>query len=161
MDFRIISLPPFTAVTSGPDPSCDFSPSGVLGKFNAYFSAVKPSARDSFIPRDFLFFNQEAGALEWWYALEEGMSDGGYEKVAFDGGIYLTYFYWDHDEAANQKLYQEAKSYIEASPVFEPDERPGHYSMGHIITPPEVIAALGNGMMEAFVPVRLKKDFVR
>ena len=28
--------------------------------------------------------------------------------------------------------------------------------MGHIITPPEFIEALGNGMMEAFVPVKLK-----
>ena len=84
------------------------------------------------------------------------MPDGGYEKAAFDGGFYLTYFYWDHDEDANQKLYQQALDYIAASDAFQLDERPGHYSMGHIITPPEFIEALGNGMMEAFVPVKLK-----
>lgn len=156
MEFRVISLPPFTAVTSGPDPNFDFSPEGVLGKFNEFFSAITPSPRDSFMPRDFLFFNQEKQGLEWWYAIEDGMPDGGYETVAFDSGIYLTYFYWDHDEEANQTLYQEALQYIEHSGVFELDERPGHYSMGHIITPPEVIEALGNGMMEAFVPVKLK-----
>ncbi len=33
MEVRIISLPPFTAVTSGPDPEFDFSPTGILGKF--------------------------------------------------------------------------------------------------------------------------------
>lgn len=156
MDFRIISLPPFTAVTSGPDPDFDFSPNGVLGKFNDYFSAITPSPRDAFMPRDFLFFNKEAGGLEWWWALEEGMPDGGHEKVAFDGGIYLTYVYWDHDEETNGKLFQEALDYINSSEAFELDERPSHYAMGHIITPPEVIQALGNGMMEAFVPVKLK-----
>ncbi len=156
MDFRIISLPPFTAVTSGPDPDFDFSPNGVLGKFNDYFSAITPSPRDAFMPRDFLFFNKEAGGLEWWWALEEGMPDGGHEKVAFDGGLYLTYVYWDHDEETNSKLFQDALDYINSSEAFELDERPGHYAMGHIITPPEVIQALGNGMMEAFVPVKLK-----
>ena len=70
MDFRIISLPPFTAATSGPDPEFGFSPEGVLGKFNAYFSGITPSPRDSFMPRDFLFFNHERNGLEWWYALE-------------------------------------------------------------------------------------------
>ena len=49
MDFRIISLPPFTAATSGPSPAFDFSPEGVLGKFNAYFSSIKPSPRDSLL----------------------------------------------------------------------------------------------------------------
>ena len=156
MDFRIISRPPFTAVTSGPDPDFDFSPNGVLGKFNDYFSAITPSPRDAFMPRDFLFFNKEAGGLEWWWALEEGMPDGGHEKVAFDGGLYLTYVYWDHDEETNSKLFQDALDYINSSEAFELDERPGHYAMGHIITPPEVIQALGNGMMEAFVPVKLK-----
>ena len=156
MDFRIISLPPFTAVTSGPDPQFDFSPEGVLGRFNEFFSSIKPSPRDSFMPRDFLFFNKEAGGLEWGYAIEEGMPDGGFSKISFEGGVYLTYFYWDHDEDANQKLYQQALDYIAASDAFQLDERPGHYSMGHIITPPEFIEALGNGMMEAFVPVKLK-----
>ena len=84
------------------------------------------------------------------------MPDGGHEKVAFDGGLYLTYVYWDHDEETNGKLFQDALDYINSSEAFELDERPGHYAMGHIITPPEVIQALGNGMMEAFVPVKLK-----
>ncbi len=86
MDFRIISLPPFTAVTSGPDPDFDFSSSGVLGKFEAYFSAITPSPRDSFMPRDFMLFNEEAGGMEWWWALEEGMPDGVFEEVLFEGG---------------------------------------------------------------------------
>lgn len=157
MDFRIISIPPFTAVTSGPDPECDFSPEGVLGRFNEYFSAITPSPRDSFMPRDFLFFNPEAGALEWWYAVEDGMPDGGYAKAEFEGGYFVTYTYRDQDEDENGRLYQEALKYINDSGVLELDDRPGHYSMGHIITPPEIIEATGFALMEAFVPVRVKK----
>lgn len=157
MDFRIISLPPFTAVTSGPDPACDFSPEGVLGRFNEYFSAITPSPRDSFMPRDFLFFNPKADALEWWYAIEDGMPDGGYEKADFEGGCFVTYTYRDHDEEENGRLYQEVMRFISESDVLELDDRPGHYSMGHIITPPEIIEAQGFALMEAFVPVRVKQ----
>ncbi len=153
MDFRIISLPPFTAVTSGPDPACDFSPTGTLGKFDQFFSSITPNDSP---PRDFLFFNQEAGGFEWWYALREDMPDGGFEKVEFNGGMYLTFFYRDHDEDAHNQLYQEALAYLENSNVLELDERPGHYSMGHIITPPDLIDAQGYAIMECFVPVRLK-----
>ena len=53
MDFRIISLPPFRAASSGLVTDFDFSPSGALGKFDEYFSAITPSPRDSFMPRDF------------------------------------------------------------------------------------------------------------
>lgn len=158
MDYRIISLPSFTAVTSGPDPDMDFSPQGRLGKFNAYFSAITPSPRDAFMPRDFLFFNAGAGGLEWWWALEEGMPDGGFPKVFFEGGIYLTYTYRDHDQEENNRLYQEAVAFVNSSAVFQLDERPGHYSMGHIITPPRVIPAQGFALMECFVPIRLKQD---
>ena len=70
----------------------------------------------------------------------------------------MTYTYRDGDQEANAKLYQEAAACIEASPVLEPDVRPGHLSMGHIITPPEVIAAQGWAQMEAFIPVKLKKE---
>ncbi len=160
MDFRIVSLPPFTAVTSGPDPKADFSPSGILGKFNEYFSAITPSQRDSFLPRDFLFFNQEAGGLEWWYAYEDYMPDGGYAKVRFDGGCYITYTYRDHDEDTNHRLYQEAMDFLSESSALMSDERPGHYAMGHIITPPAIIKAQGFALMEALVPVKPRTESI-
>lgn len=156
MDARIISLPPFTAATSGPDPEMDFSPNGKLGKFNEYFSSITPLPRDSFMPRDFLFFNEEAGGLEWWYALEEGIPDGGFCHVSFDGGLFLTYTYRDMDNEENDRLYQESVKWIENSDIFELDLRPGHYGMGHIITPPEVIEAQGFALMEVFIPLKQK-----
>lgn len=155
MEFRMIYLPPFTAVTSGTDKNFDFSSNGILGKFSDYFSAIRPLAKDSFMPRDFLFYNKEAGGMEWWWALAEEMPDGGFEKVNFDGGYYLTYVYRDGDEEENNRLYSAAIKYISESKLFELDERPAHYAMGHIITPAEIIKAQGYAQMEAFIPVKL------
>ena len=157
MEFRIISLPSFKAASSGLDKNFDFSPTGILGKFNTYFSAIKPLERDSFRPRDFLYYDEKNQGLVWIWALSEGMDDGGNEILDFKGGYYLTYIYKDGDEEANQRLYGEAIKYIEESEVLELDVRPDHYSMGHIIPPPEIIQAQGWAQMEAFIPVKLRK----
>lgn len=157
MDFRIIELPAFNAASSGVDKQCDFSPNGILGKFNKYFSAIKPCPRDSFSPRDFLYYDEERQGLVWIWALSEDMDPGANEVLDFDGGYYLTYFYKDGDEQANRDLYGEALKYIEDSKIFELDARPNHYAMGHIITPPEIIEAQGWAQMEAFVPIKLKE----
>ncbi len=156
MNFRIIELPPFTAVSSGVDKEFDFSPKGILGKFDAYFSAIKLLPKDSFMPRDFLFYDKQNNGLVWWWALAEGMDDGGYEHINFDGGYYLCYTYVDQDNETNERLYNEAINFINDSGIFELDERPNHYSMGHIITPAEIIAKQGFAIMETFIPVKLK-----
>lgn len=155
MLFRIISLPPFKAASSGIDTTFDFSSDGILGKFDQYFSAIKPSARDSFMPRDFLFFDEQENGLVWWWALSDEMDHGGNEVVDFDGGYYLTYVYKDGDDDAYDELYKQALAYIEASDIFELDTRKNHYAMGHIITPPEIIEAQGWAQMESFIPIKL------
>lgn len=155
MDFRIIALPPFTAVSSGVDPAFDFSETGILGKFDAYFSAMQPLPRDCFMPRDFLFYDREKNGLVWWWALAEGMDDGGFAHVEFEGGYYLCYHYIDHDEETNERLYNEALQYIADSGVLALDERPNHYSMGHIITPAAIAGKLGFAVMETFIPVKI------
>ncbi len=156
MEIRIISLPPFKAASSGVDTHCDFSPDGILGKFNLYFSAITPSPRDNFMPRDFLFFDEEKQGLVWIWALSEDMDNGGNETIDFEGGYYLTYVYKDGDHETNGKFYQEAVEYIKNSEIFELDVRPNHYAMGHIITPSEIIKVQGWAQMEAFIPIRLK-----
>lgn len=155
-NFRIISLPPFKAASSGVDRNFDFSPQGILGKFDAYFSAIRPVPRDDFMPRDFLYYDREAKGFVWMWALAEGMDDGGNEIIDFDGGYYLTYAYKDGDEKENGRLYKEALAYIRQSDIFELDERPNHYAVGHIITPAPIIKAQGWAQMETFIPIRLK-----
>lgn len=154
--FRIIELPPFDAVSSGVDKDFDFSEKGILGKFGRYFSDIKPTDRDRFMPRDFLFFDKTQNGLVWWWALAPGMDDGSYEHVHFDGGYFLTYTFVDQDNETNNRLYQEALEFIEESEIFELDERENHYSMGHIITPEKIIEKQGFSMMETFIPIKLK-----
>lgn len=156
MEFRVISLPAFKAASSGVDKYFDFSSEGLLGKFDTYFSAIKPCDRDSFMPRDFLYFDEENQGMVWIWALSEDMNDGGNEIIDFEGGYYLTYVYKEGDEEANGKLYEEALKYIEDSDILALDVRPNHYSMGHIITPAEIIQVQGWAQMETFIPVKLK-----
>lgn len=156
MKFRIIELPPFTAVSSGLDKDFDFTEKGILGKFSTYFSAITPLPKDHFRPRDFLYFDRENQGLVWIWALADGMDDGGYPHIEFEGGYYLVYNYIDHDEEENARLFNEALAYIKESGCFELDERPGHYGMGHIITPVEIAKAQGFAVMETFIPIKVK-----
>lgn len=155
MSFRIISLPPFQAASSGVDTNFDFSSNGILGKFDSYFSSIEPSARDSFMPRDFLFYDKRENGMVWWFALAPGLEDGGNKVVDFEGGLYLTYVYQDGEEEENNRLYTKALDYIKQSAIYELDERHNHYAMGHIITPKEVIKKQGFAQMETFIPIKL------
>lgn len=157
MELRVIWLPPFKAAASVLSPDCDFSDEGALGKFNAYFSAITPSPRDDFRPRDFLYYDDERKGMVWMYALAEGIPDGGNEILDFEGGYYVTYAYKDGDGEAHERLWKLAMEEIKASEFYELDIRPGHYAMGHIITPHELVVAQGWGQMETFIPVRMKK----
>ena len=156
MEYRIISLPPFRAASSGLDQIGDFAEDSRLGKFDRYFSAITPCPRDCFMPRDFLYYDEAQNGMVWLYALSEDIDAGGMETVDFEGGYYLTYTYRDGDGAENDRLYKGALDYIAKSDVLELDVRPGHYTMGHIITPPDLIQAQGWAQMETFVPVKLK-----
>ncbi|MCM5560001.1 hypothetical protein M4J40_20220 [Pleomorphomonas sp. NRK JP5] len=49
------------AVSSGPDPSANFSASGILGRLDAHMSMLRPTPRASFLPRDFLFLDEDDG----------------------------------------------------------------------------------------------------
>jgi len=156
MKFRIVSLPPFKAISSGLDKNFDFSGNGILGKFDKYFSSIKLSERDSFIPRDFLYFDKDREGLIWWWALTENEYNGEYETIDFEGGYYLTYTYKDGDENENARLYNEAIEYIALSVNFEIDIRPNHYPMGHIITPSEIIKIQKWAQMETYIPIKIK-----
>ncbi len=158
MNFRIISLPPFRAASSGVDKDFDFSSEGILGKFDAYFSKINLLPRDDFMPRDFLFFDPIEGGMVWWWALNEDMDANSYDVVDFEGGYYLTYAYKDGDEDMDNQLHNEAMDYIRESELFELDERKNHYTMGHIITPSNIIKAQGWAQMETFIPIKLRTE---
>lgn len=155
MNFRIISLPPFKAVTSGLDKVGDFSDDGILRSFDKFFSSVTPKPSESFMPRDFLYYDEEQQGMVWLWALTENGETGGFETMDFDGGLYITFAYPDRDGQAHDRLQKEVLDYVENSDFLELDIRPNHYSMGHIITPKAVMEAQGWGQMEVFIPVKI------
>lgn len=157
MEYRIISLPPFRAASSRLDTAGDFSEDGLLFRFDRYFSAIRPCPRDSFMPRDFLYYDEARGGMVWIYALSEDIDAGENETLDFEGGYYLTYAYRDGDGEENDRLYKGALEFLAENGALELDIRPGHYVMGHIITPPDLIEAQGWAQMETFIPVKRKK----
>ena len=154
MDFRIISLPPFKAAASEVSQDFDFSENGILGKFGRYFSAIELSPRDSFAPRDFLYYDEEHKGMRWIWALSDEMDDGGNDIIDFEGGYYITYVFKDGDQETNGLLYNEALKFIENSKIFKLDVRQNHYAMGHIITPQKIIDVQGFALMETFIPIK-------
>lgn len=156
MNYRIISLPSFQAVTSGVDRVGDFADDGILMSFDRFFSSVTPKPEESYMPRDFLYYDEENKGMVWIWALTENGESGGFETTEFEGGLYITFVCPDGDEEAHDRQYKEALDYINASEVLELDIRSKHYSMGHIITPKAVIDAQGWAQMEVFIPIKLK-----
>ncbi len=156
MNFRIIYLPSFKAISSGLDKNFDFSEEGKLGQFDKFFSELEVTPRDNFMPRDFLFYDTKNQGFVWWWALIEGQDTASYEVVDFDGGYYLTYHYQDGDDKENEILYSEALKYINESDLLELDIRENHYPMGHVITPPEISEKLAFTQMETYIPVKVK-----
>lgn len=155
MEFRMIELPSFKAVSSGVDTNVDFSDQGILGKFNAYFSKLSPRPENSFMPRDFLMFDHSKGGMVWLYALTDELETDGYDIVDFVGGYFLTYVYKDGDEIAGQELFKKAKEFIAHSAHLEFDISENRPMMGHIITPKKIIEEQGWAQMESFIPIRL------
>ncbi len=157
MKFRVTYIPSFEAAVSEVDPTSDFSEKGKLGTFDKYFSTLHPSQRDSFMTRDFLYYDEQKQGMIWMYALTNELDDGGFETIRFEGGYYVSYFYNDGDDDVNAALYKEALEYINSSKILELDVRENHYAMGHIITPQEISDAHGWSQMETYIPVKLMK----
>lgn len=156
MDYVLIQLPAFDAIVSGVDAHFDFTPNGVLGRFDAYFSAQKPSPNDSFLPRDFLYFDADQGGLVWMYAVHDGMASHAFDTVHIPGGWYLTYEWIDGDDDEGGRMYQGARKYMETLGKFELDETSGRHAMGHIVTPHDAIPLQGFAVMRTYLPVRSK-----
>jgi len=154
---RVIALPSCRMISSGADASCDFSEAGLLGRFDRFFTEFSKNQINRFSPLDFLYFDEEKGGLVWNYVLEEGRTaPEGWDVVDFQGGLYAVYDAIDNDPETNGAEHKALMEKIDKTPQLELDVRPDRPIMGHIISPPEVITAMGAGVMETFVPVRLK-----
>ena len=144
---RVVKLPPARMVTSG---------GKNLEEFNNWWSTLDKERNDKFFPRDFMWFDQEEKQLVWFYALvNDEIETGEYGTIDFEGGLYAVAISKDQDDADGQRVYDGIKEWITNSGVFASDERPGHYTMFHIVTPDEVYKALGYRQLDLFVPIKI------
>ena len=156
---RIVELPQCRMASSGPaDEGNPFIENGVLRSFGEWFSVVDQTRTDRFFPRDFMWYDRETQRLVWYYVLPDGITDtGGFEVVDFEGGLYAAHISKDGDEADGERVYAGIKVWLAESDHFLLDERPGHYDLFHIITPPRVAEAIGYSQLDIYVPIKLRE----
>ena len=151
---RIVRLPACRMVTSGMETGAPFAQGSKLMVFSDWFSKI--DASDAFMPRDFLWYDEDAPGMEWWYVHSEGMDTAGFDVVDFDGGLYAAAISVDEHETDGTRVYEGIKAWI-AARGFAPDERPGHRTMFHIPTPPEAKKVMGFNQLDIFVPIKIKE----
>lgn len=155
LGIRVLSLPKCRMVTSGMDTGKPFEEGGKLRKFDSWFSKIDASSH--WMPRDFLWYDPQQRGMEWWFVWEAGMDTADFDVIDFEGGLYAAAISWDEDDADGERVYQGVKQWIADSGSLELDERPGHWGMFHVVTPPEVKAALGHNQLDIFVPVKIRQ----
>lgn len=155
LGIRLVNLPKCTMVTSGMETGEAFAPGGKLKRFDEWFS--KLNAADAFMPRDFLWYDEDRRGMEWWYVYAEGMDVDEFDLIDFEGGLYAAAISRDEDDEDGTRVYEGIKKWVEAQGCFAPDARPGHRTMFHIVTPPAVKAAMGFNQLDIFVPIKIKQ----
>lgn len=151
---RVVRLPKCKMVSSGMETGAPFEPGSKLMAFSAWFSKIDGSGL--FMPGDFLWYDEDARGMEWWYIFAEGMDTAGFEAVDFDGGLYAAAISVDEDETDGTRVYEGIKAWI-TERGFAPDERPRHRTMFHIPTPSEAKKVMGFNQLDIFVPVKVKE----
>lgn len=145
---RIVDLPGAKMATSGNQD---------LGAFDQWWSHLDKERTDRFFPRDFMWYDPELKQLIWFYALPPGVSDtGGYETVDFPGGLYAAAVSKDQDDSDGERVYQAVKDWVQKSGCFELDERPGRYTMFHVITSDAAYRAMGYRQLDLYIPIKAK-----
>lgn len=149
-DVRVLLLPACKMVSSG----YGFFGEENFDRFDRWFSAMK-KVTDWEMPQDFAWFDPEKGAMVWWFVKPNyDVNTQDFEIVDFDGGMYAAAVSRDGDDEDGNRVHAGIKRWIEESGTLELDERPGHYTMFHVITDNFVKEALGFHQLEILVPVK-------
>jgi hypothetical protein len=154
-DIRIIQIPKCKMVSSG----YGFFGDDNFNKFDEWFSKLSNNGDYTWeIPKDFAWYDPEKEAMIWWYVKPgDDIDTLNFEIVDFEGGLYVTAVSRDGDDEDGNRVYTGIKKWIEKSDILELDERPGHYTMYHVITPSSIKEELGFQQLEILVPVKKRK----
>lgn len=148
-DVRIVLLPLCKMVSSG----YGFFGEDKFDRFEKWFSSLKKETWE--MPKDFLWYDPEKGNSVWWHVKPDyDIDTQDFDIIDFEGGMYATAVSRDGDDEDGNRVYEGIKKWIEKNDTLELDERPGHYTMCHIITDENVKETLGFYQLEILVPVK-------
>lgn len=152
---RISEFPEFKAVVSGWE-SFNTLFNGTDSFFDTWIKANKIGT--SFVPTDFLCFNESTG-LFLWLALLNDDSDSdtrGFETVDFPGGLYVSAVAIDNDIKNLLEVEEYLKNWVNEQNNFELDIGSGRHRMTQVLTSDESTEALGYGQLEVLIPIKKK-----
>jgi len=159
-NMRVIEIPAFRAVSSGPDTFAN-----IFGKggFDQWIGAHGHFLRDHFYAHpDFMWHEEDnIDKSVWIWAIQDGVTKedcAPYEIITFEGGIYLVATGNEDDPRDLGRTYKGMMKWIKKSKVFESDHRPGHYGMCHMTGCGAIQQALGFAQQEIFLPVKFKRE---
>lgn len=153
-EVRIIQINPFRAFSSGAD-----TYENVMKTFQQWQEAHNNLVRKMIYGSpDFLWFVEDMKAV-WIWAVEEWVTEEDtkpYELIEFEGGLYAAAMSVDGDDDIAGRVYSGILKWLEES-GFEPDERPGHRTMCHMVNPTdEIKRVLGYDQIDIYVPIKIR-----
>lgn len=154
-EVRIVRINPFRVVTSGADTF-----DNIMGPFQQWQEAHQPLIKKMMYGApDFLWFEEDMSGV-WIWAVEDWVTEADtapYEIMEFEGGLYAAAMSVDGDDDIAGRVMTGIYKWLEDS-NFEPDERPGHRTMCHMLNPAdEIREALGYDQLDIYVPIKVRK----
>jgi len=155
---RVIEIPPFRAVSSGPD---TFGSIFGEGGFDRWMGAHSHLVKDLLYAHpDFMWHEEDdADKTVWIWAVKDDVTEADcvpYELITFEGGMYLVATANEDDPKDLNQTVKGMIKWIKKSKAFERDERPGHRGMCHMTGCGAIQQALGFAQQEIFLPVKFK-----
>lgn len=142
---RIYELPACKMVSS----QCGMFGDGKLEKFDEWFSSLPRTM----FPKDFLWYDSEAGGFVWYYIYSEDLIiPDDFTIIDFPGGLYAVATDIDGEDSAD--ALSSIKNFIKEKGCFEEDT--SRVYLGNIPTPPSAGKAMGYNQMDYYVPIKIK-----
>lgn len=156
-NIRVIEIPKMKVVTSG-----GMRTGEEFGAFCNWWSNIRTEGYIT--PRDFMWFNEKEGFVEWIFAIPNNCSDfGKYNLIDFSGGLYAVASTIDADDDNGEDKNNTIKmvyEWVNDSGCFEVssslNDAKERYTMFHIISPKIFREKKGYSIADVFIPIVVK-----
>jgi hypothetical protein len=152
---QVIEIPKFRAVSSGLQ---TFGEIFSEGGFDTWLSSHGHLFQNLlYASPDFMWHEEDKSV--WIWAVKDGVTEADcapYGIIEFEGGMYVVATANEDDHADLHEVVSGMEKWIADSGVFDPDNRPGHRGMCHMVGCGAIQKALGFAQQEIFLPVKFK-----